>query len=269
MMKLIDSSTKVAIFLTANNTVTAKLTIEQVINRGFKIALIFPSSDYHIIKNALDFDVEFITDESISDHHVEQLLSVVEATKKKWYYQQIIKIKYWLSSDSDVLIIDGDTVLKYEIIKLAASGALFSTKERVYKYNNFLRHNHVLPLECSVIANFGFFPNDPNLKSLVLELLNKFFVNYNRNIAIGTDFSEYQVMGSLRNIQNKIQQIISLKIFRRADLLISSNITEQKIRNKTSEMMNYYGAICFESNHLTSKTKRFLAKMMYFVKSSW
>ena len=98
-----------------------------------EIKIICPESQaWHF--EGLGLDV--VTDEELNNYS--ELREIAERFKMHsgWYLQQFLKLDYYLNSNDDVLIIDGDTVLS-EALFLASlrNDTLFYNSENVQQYS--------------------------------------------------------------------------------------------------------------------------------------
>ena len=261
----------IAIFTTKNSKEVVKLGLDYYKYIGIeKISIVCPKDHYKEL-NFNNNNVDYIFDEEIAYYDEIKESSKKFGIKSKWYLQQFLKLSLWNSSDTNLLIIDGDTIVSKETLNLIVSDdVLFYTKENIARYNLFI--NSVFNLSTtdkSFICNFCNFKDSNKFifEKDFLKFLN--LVEINIHNLKNTDLSEYQLHGTLEYINNKNTK--KLRIFRRADLFIFGplkNIADMDIHDLKSFFLGY-NAICYEFNHNRNLIKSLLAHVYRIFKVTW
>ena len=193
-----------------------------------------------------------------------------------WYLQQFLKLDYYLNSNDDVLIIDGDTVLS-EALFLASlrNDTLFYNSENVQQYSKLLCSFSFLNYGSSksYICNFGafelsckdFYPKDINgFLSEAADLVLKSQMQERRRYS-SCDFSEYQLNGDFRRQRGKLLKRV--KMFRRADLLMGAQ-SEYSLAF-INKLFSRYECISFEIDHKSSALRRWMARVYFWLGIAW
>jgi hypothetical protein len=265
------NKSNIAIFTTKDSKDVVKLSISYYKYIGIrKICIVCPRDHHQELK--FDFDnIEYIFDEEITYYDEIKESSKKFGSKRYWYLQQFLKLSLWNSSDKDLLIIDGDTIIsKKTLDSIILDEILFYTKEDIARYNFFIKSAFNLTTsEKSFICNFCNFKNsnkfifERNFLKF-LDLVESYILNSNH-----TDLSEYQLHGTLEFSKNK--KIKKLRIFRRADLFIFGSLKSVSDIN-INNLQNFfkgYDAICYESNHERNIIKSFFAHIYKALRISW
>ncbi len=213
-------STNIAIFATKSDKEVVKLGLTYYKYIGIKkIFIVCPKDHYKELNFNYD-NVDYIFDEEIAYYYEIRETSKNFGTKRSWYLQQFLKLSLWNSSNKDLLIIDGDTIVSKETLdSIIIDDVLFYTEEHIARYNTFIKSAfNVKTTDKSFICNFCNF-KDSN-KFIFEKGFLRFLSLVEKNILNlkNTDLSEYQLHGTLEYITNK--NIKRLRIFRRADLFI-------------------------------------------------
>jgi len=223
-----------------------------------------------------EFGISICFDESIEGF--EEVKSFLEQHKKdfelrkrswKWYLQQYLKLGFAWKADRMVFVHDGDTIFSPSLLRqLSQKPALLTTREQVNIYLLGIKLLG-LPESCkSYIANGGIFD------SLVLQELSlnpsAWFIEAIRTCVLNSDantsdFSEYQIMGSLLKDRLESQK---LKMFRRFDLLIGKDIHKLDYLD-FNESFKKYDAIALEMSHHRNLPKRIIANFLYNLGFYW
>lgn len=261
----------IAIFTTKDSKDVVKLSISYYKHIGIKkICIVCPRDHYKELYFDID-NIDYIFDEEIAYYDKIIESSKKFGSKKGWYLQQFLKLSLWNSSDKDLLIIDGDTIISKKTLDLIISNEiLFYTKEDIARYNFFIKSAFNLTTsDKSFICNFCNFKNENKfifegnfLK--FLDLVESHILNSNHN-----DLSEYQLHGTLEFSKNK--KIKELRIFRRADLFIFGSL-KSVAEIQISNLQNFfkrYDVICYESNHERSFIKSLFAHIYKVLRISW
>ena len=100
---------EIVIFALKKNITTVKILVNNLNSLNLLPTIVAPLSDKNfLIKNIKD-KFKYISDEEIEGE-------ILNKYKKenKWIIQQLLKIQYWINSNNNILIIDGDTIIKKE-----------------------------------------------------------------------------------------------------------------------------------------------------------
>ena len=206
-------------------------------------------------------NIREIPDNLILDRN--ELESKINIDRFSWYYQQFLKYKLVLYfDDEETLIIDGDTILKREVIE---ADTLLSQQRRIIP--PFVNFNLKLVEDLyknrkpvSFVTNQMVF-RKKYIKEIIELIEYKTNLNWIEGIALilsqnrgQTMFSEYQLYADY--VVFKSSPIVkNIKVFRRFDLINSRFL---------NAALNKYQIIAFEHNHrsgLLSKMRAYL----YFI----
>jgi hypothetical protein len=225
---------------------------------------------------AREFGVPICFDESIEGF--EEVKSFLEQHKKdfelrkrswKWYLQQYLKLGFAWKADRMVFIHDGDTIFSPNLLRqLSEKPVLLTTREKIDIYLLGLKLLGLPESYESYIANGGIF--DPaalqelslNPSTWFIEAIKTCVLNSDAN---ASDFSEYQIMGSL--LKDRLQSQ-KLKMFRRFDLLVVKDVHKVDYLD-FNESFKKYNAIALEMFHHRSLLKRIIANFVYNLGFSW
>lgn len=203
----------------------------------------------------------------IPDDHIlnkEELKKQIKVDRFNWYYQQFLKYKLILFfEDEETLIIDGDTIMKKNIVD---SNTLLYTNWRMFQgYLNF--NNRLVPnlygkreKVISFITNQMFFK-----KKYVIEIINLIEKETSTNWINGivklineTDehrmFSEYQLYADYF-IQQGNPSTKEIKVYRRMDLINTS----------VDNALKKYPIIAYENKHKRNFLRTLRAYVYYYL----
>jgi len=224
---------------------------------------------------SLDLPCDIVNDEDVPGsisvlhflrQHSQELL--VRSRSANWYYQQYLKLAVAWFSDDYVFIQDGDTIFSAMILnELALSPQVLCTRENIRQYDAGLSLIGLPKVGVSCIANGGVFC--PRLLARLGADPKEWFLNaFIRSVISSSlpssDFSEYQVMGSLMSCGHSLRQI---SLFRRLDLLSFGSFDHQS--RFVARALNRYDAVAFEWAHRGSRLKRLGAMFKYVIGQSW
>lgn len=224
-----------------------------------------------------ELEAKFVCDEEIAGYkevkeflwgYKEQLALI--GRSPGWYLQQFLKLAYSWKGSSEIFIQDGDTFFSPNLLsQLYETPAILTTDENVVIYNVGQKCMGLPFYPLSFIANGGIFYPE------ILKTLGPNCVEwFKRSIYVSvlenqkpnsSDFSEYQIMGSL--LYSKLPRK-SLKIFRRFDLVCKLDDVLDLFQEVNTGLKKY-DAIAIESRHASSFIKRLLAKVLYKFGYSW
>jgi hypothetical protein len=209
-------------------------------------------------------DVNF---EFISKSDLKLIMPSTRQNLVGWYYQQLLK--YAIVSqlcDEYVLVSDADTVVLRDLS--SEKDVFFTSKEKSIKY-----HAHYIELikksptlKSSSIVNFMFFK--PNLLRLMLSDIEqshnqpwwRAIISIANLIEPSGAFSEYETYANWYSMIHGTHKEVPINIFRRADLLISSNNSYSRVVEKLN--IKGYDAVAFELNHKKGFYRKIAAKVV-------
>ena len=231
--------------------------------------IVTPDCSYfqHLLSENLDVksDSDFI---DLSKEVIHSKLNSPKRHLYKWYYQQFLKysIVNKLNDYSDILILDADTIIISDCI---FDCDVIYTNNLEYNEFYFDIIKHFFPtniiMSKSAIVNFMWFN-----KSLFLKMLNSItrldntdwfqnIINYINSSNFNIAFSEYETYANYK-FNLITPPLISLKIFRRADLFLKYYSVDNIIK-----IANIFGydVISFENTHNKNKVKKIIAFFIF------
>jgi hypothetical protein len=264
---------------TALDIVKVALRVYKYASIDLEIQLVTPQSftcNADLENIVSEFGISICFDETIEGfkevkNFLEKNKESFELRKRswKWYLQQYLKLAFAWKTDRMVFIHDGDTIFSPRLLRqLSQKPVLLTTRENVDIYLLGIKLLGLPESFESYIANGGIFDPlvlqelslDPS--SWFIEAVKTCVFNSDAN---ASDFSEYQIMGSLLRGRLKSQK---LKIFRRFDLLVGKDIRKLNYLN-LNESLKKYDAVALEMFHQKNLTKRIIAKCLYNLDFSW
>jgi len=267
----------IAIFTCERHIAITKLAVEYYKTfTPYDITVVGPK---YISKYFRGVGVLFTCDESIEGFANLKSISDQFATSSNWYLQQFLKIAFYLESEENVLIVDGDTIVSESVFTNTIEHNVgYYTQERIDQYNNLLVNSRVFlsPSKKSYICNFGYFERKNSgfysenpykfiavLARIVRESQEKEGLRYS-----SVDFSEYQLNGQISEAQKST--LVPLKMFRRGDLLIQRGLCLENLTVcKLNELFKTYDCISYEIDHKSSFVKSLLAELYLLFRQSW
>lgn len=200
----------------------------------------------------------FLSDEEILNY---DFVSLYRIDRPRWVYQQILKYEVVLRLDHEnVLIIDGDTMVKPEILR---SDHLHYTSKNIEQfYLNFI--SYVLPntdiIKRNFIINFMKFS-----KSTLQEMLYEidpidWKTKILKSLTQERVISEYQMYALYVLNRPNPPKLRKIKVFRRMDLIGPQEY---------SLSFRHYGILAHEKLHKTNIVKFIYAKILYALKLNY
>ena len=190
----------------------------------------------------------------VSKKELEHYLSASKSRFSGWYYQQLLKYAVLSKvKDSDVLVIDADTVIlgdvSFKLNRFPTSAEWHQPYFDCF-YGLFERS---APFKASAITNFMWFQT-ASLRQMLkeIEIMHvgiwwKIIIEKANEIDSDFAFSEYETYANWVSIKNNGHLEEPIYIFRRGDLLVKNNTDYKCIINKVYS--KGYSAVAFEFNH--------------------
>lgn len=244
----------------------------------YEPVLITPAKSLELLNSTYYFNCKVIVDEDLPGYYLvkkwlESNLKYFERTGRSsnWYIQQFVKLAYASGRDGMTFIHDGDTVFSPTLLsKFNSAPLLLTTRENPTLYNEGCRQLEIpLKTNVSFVANGGLF--DLSLIQLSKQkTIEDWFISAIESTVFnssGSDFSEYQIMGHLANI-NYSWCKYKVKFFRRFDLIASVDSIKSN-ESAILKALSYYDAISFERNHNVNLFRKIIAHFLYWNHFTW
>ena len=200
----------------------------------------------------------FISDEEILNY---DFVSSYGIDRPGWVYQQLLKYEVVLRLDHEnVFIIDGDTMVKPEILR--SDHLHFTSKKIEQFYLNFI--SYLLPsagiIKRNFIINYMKFS-----RSTLREMLHEIDpIDWKTKIlkSLSQDrvISEYQMYALYVLNRPNPPKLRKIKVFRRMDLIDAKEY---------SLSFRHYGILAYEKLHKTNILKVTYAKILYALKLNY